>query len=106
MSKERSLRMDDRYDRFIDERIASERYETAEEVVQAGLALLEEQELEFDLIGKAFNGVPGTPWTLETLRTAIQKGEESGTPQEVDFDLLFQEVCDEFAAEPKGPVAS
>lgn len=105
MSKQRSLRIDERFDRFIDERVASERYETAEDVVQAGLALLEEQELALDEMAKAFDARPGTPWTLETLREAIRQGEESGEAKEVHFDLLFREVEAETSLESKRPVA-
>ena len=77
MGRQRSLRMDEHYDRFIDERIDSEGYGSAEAVVEAGLRLLEEQEQDMERMDEAFLRV-GKPWTPETLAAALQKGLDSG----------------------------
>lgn len=106
MSKQRSLRMEDRFDRFIEDRIASDDYETAEEVVQAGLELLAEREIALEQIRQGFDRRSGKPWTPDSLRAAIRKGEESGEAVEIDFERLFEDVCAEVDAEEKGSGAS
>lgn len=57
----RNVSLSERYDRFIDERVASGRFHNASEVVRAALALLERQELQDAL-------------KLEALRRAAAEG--------------------------------
>jgi antitoxin ParD1/3/4 len=57
---------------FIAEQVASGRYSSPEEVVGAGLRLLEEQEKK-----------------LEALRAALIEGEESGPAEDFDFDAFI-----------------
>ncbi len=91
MSRVRSLRMNDHFDRFIDERMTSEGYASAEAVVEAGLRLLEQQEASLRRIDKGFFR-DAKPWTRETLAAAIQKGLDSGEAEELDIDAFFEEV--------------
>lgn len=67
MDKSNSISLGDYFDRFVRDRINEGRYENADEVVRAGLRLLEEEE------GR-----------LTALRNAIQEGDDSGVA--VDFD--------------------
>lgn len=69
MSKNTSLILGDHYVEFIDQQIASGRYGSASEVMRAALRLLEERELK-----------------LETLRSALIEGEESGPAKPFDVD--------------------
>lgn len=66
MNQQRLLRMDEHFDRFIEDRIESEGYGSAEAVVEAGLRLLEEQEENMRKMDEAFLG-DAKPWTSETL---------------------------------------
>ena len=63
MAKNITVDLGDHFERFIASQIASGRYDTASEVVIAGLRLLEEH---------------------EALRQAIIAGENSGLPQPFD----------------------
>ena len=58
---------------FIDERIASGRYNSASDVVRAGLRLLEEHEAR-----------------VEALREALIEGERSGPATPFDFDAFIE----------------
>lgn len=99
MAQQRSLRMNEHFDRFIDERIESDGYASAEAVVEAGLRLLEEQEEDMRKGGEAFLR-DSTPWTRETFAAAIQDGIDSGEAGEVDVDQLFDEVLAEHRRQP------
>ena len=57
---------------FIDERVASGRYNSASDVVRAGLRLLEEHEAR-----------------VEALREALMEGEQSGSAAPFDFDSFI-----------------
>ena len=61
MSKNTSISLGEHFTDFIEAQISQGRYSSASEVVRAGLRLLEEREA-----------------SLQALRTALIKGEESG----------------------------
>ncbi|QIL89599.1 type II toxin-antitoxin system ParD family antitoxin [Microbulbifer sp. SH-1] len=61
MAKNTSMTLGSHFDEFIAKEVASGRYGSASEVVRAGLRLLEDTETK-----------------LETLRTLLQEGEQSG----------------------------
>lgn len=69
MGKNTSISLGEHFNDFIDEEISQGRYATVSEVVRAGLRLLEEQELR-----------------LQALRAALDEGETSGTPVELNFE--------------------
>jgi antitoxin ParD1/3/4 len=60
-----SISLSDHFDGFISEQIANGRYDTASEVIRAGLRLLEEHEMEYKT-------------KLGTLRITLIEGETSG----------------------------
>jgi len=67
MSKNTSISLGNHFDQFIESAVATGRFNTASEVVRAGLRLLEEEENR-----------------LSALRLAIQEGLDSG--RVIDFD--------------------
>ena len=67
------------FEEMIESLIASGRYSTASEVMREGLRLVEEREER----RKA---------KLEALRAEIQKGFESGPPEEVDLAEFMQSI--------------
>lgn len=69
MARNTSVSLGDHFATFIDRQVADGRYDSASEVVRAGLRLLEEHEMQ-----------------VERLRAAIIEGEESGPPEPFDFD--------------------
>ncbi len=69
MNKNTSISLGEHFTRFVDQQVEEGRFQSASEVVRAGLRLLEEHELQ-----------------IERLRAAIIEGEESGEPQPFDFD--------------------
>ncbi|MGO1402245.1 MAG: type II toxin-antitoxin system ParD family antitoxin [Flaviflexus sp.] len=69
MARNTSISLDDHFADFLAKEVASGRYGSVSEVVRAGLRLLEGQELH-----------------LAALRSALVEGEESGAPEEFDFD--------------------
>ena len=69
MARNTSVSLGDHFIGFIDERIASGRYNSASDVVRAGLRLLEEHEVK-----------------VEALREALIEGERSGPATPFDFD--------------------
>lgn len=62
------------FDSFVEREISAGRFETREDVVRAGLGLLEQQERR-----------------RERLRQALQDGLDSGEAREFDFDELFDD---------------
>ena len=69
MSRNTSVSLGDHFAGFIDERVASGRYNSASDVIRAGLRLLEEREAR-----------------VEALRDALIEGERSGPAAPFDFD--------------------
>lgn len=72
MARNTSVSLGDHFTNFIDERMNTGRYNSASDVVRAGLRLLEEQETQ-----------------LEALRAALIEGELSGEPGPFDFDAFI-----------------
>lgn len=71
-SKNTSVSLGDHFVEFVDEQIATGRYNSASDVVRAGLRLLEEQEAQ-----------------LSALRAALIEGEKSGIATDFDFDKFL-----------------
>jgi antitoxin ParD1/3/4 len=69
MPKETSFRLDTYFFAFIEEMVASGRFNSPSAVVQAGLRLLEQSESR-----------------AQALRAALQEGEDSGWIEDFDFD--------------------
>jgi len=72
MGRNTSVSLGDHFTNFIDERMEAGRFNSASDVVRAGLRLLEEQETQ-----------------LEALRAALIEGERSGEPAPFDFDAFI-----------------
>ena len=69
MSKNTSIVLGDHFEGYISKKIKSGRFHSASEVIRAGLRLLELEEKK-----------------LEDLRTALDKGEQSGVAQDFDYN--------------------
>ena len=72
MLRNTSVSLGDHFIGFINERVESGRYNSASDVVRAGLRLLEEHEAK-----------------VETLREALIEGEQSGPTAPLDFDAFI-----------------
>lgn len=97
MPRTTSVRLNEHFAEFVDQQTASGRYASVDDVIEAGLILLEER--EEDAGAGALDFGQGPAWTRETLAEAIREGEASGDPQPVDFRKLFAEVKAEAEAE-------
>ena len=73
MARNTSVSLGDHFVGFIDERVASGRYNSASDVIRAGLRLLEEHEAR-----------------AVTLREALIEGERSGSASPFDFDAFIE----------------
>jgi len=73
MRKSTSILIEEDFDAFIDQQVADGRFESAGEVVEAGLRLLRKKDEE-----------------LEELRAALIEGEESGEAGPFDFDAFLE----------------
>ncbi|MBP1858547.1 type II toxin-antitoxin system ParD family antitoxin [Rhizobium herbae] len=73
--------LDDELGAFIDRQVREGNYASANEVVQAGLRLLRDDDAK-----------------LEALRAALIEGEESGEPEEFDFDDFLKQMHGKYAA--------
>ena len=69
-----SVTLDQHFTDFIERQIAGGRYRSASETIRAGLRLLEEQELRYEI-----------------LRREIAAGEASGEPQAFSLDEFLAE---------------
>ncbi|OYN94687.1 type II toxin-antitoxin system ParD family antitoxin [Enemella evansiae] len=72
MGANTSISLDDHFTEFLAREVATGRYRSASEVVRAGLRLLEDQEAQ-----------------MSALRAALVAGEDSGEPEEFDFDAFI-----------------
>ncbi|GAA1086882.1 type II toxin-antitoxin system ParD family antitoxin [Tsukamurella spumae] len=72
MASNTSISLDDHFSEFLAREVATGRYRSASEVVRAGLRLLEDQETR-----------------MSALRAALVAGEESGPPEDFDFDAFI-----------------
>lgn len=81
VGKNTSFSMDDHYNAFIEEEVASGRYRSASDVVRAALRLLEDRETR-----------------LRALRRSLIAGERSGESTPFDFDDF---VCRKRVEEPR-----
>ena len=72
MARNTSISLDDHFSDFLAREVASGRYRNTSEVVRAALRLLEDEETR-----------------MAALRSALMAGEESGPPEEFDFDAFI-----------------
>jgi antitoxin ParD1/3/4 len=72
MAKNTSVSLGDHFMEFIERQVAEGRYNSASDVVRAGLRLLEEEEAK-----------------LAALRAALIEGEESGPSTPFDFEAFI-----------------
>jgi antitoxin ParD1/3/4 len=73
MPRNTSITLGDHFAGFVDQQVGSGRYNSASDVVRAGLRLLEEQETQ-----------------LAALRTALIEGETSGTARPLDVEAFLK----------------
>ncbi len=71
MTQNTAISLDDHFAGFLSREVATGRYRSASEVVRAGLRLLEDQEIH-----------------TAALKAALTAGEESGAPEDFDFDAF------------------
>ncbi|GHD06413.1 type II toxin-antitoxin system ParD family antitoxin [Zhihengliuella salsuginis] len=72
MASNTSISLDEHFTDFLTHEVASGRFRSASEVVRAGLRLLEDQETQ-----------------MAALRSALVAGEQSGDPEEFNFDAFI-----------------
>jgi antitoxin ParD1/3/4 len=75
MPKSSSVTVAEHFAAFIERQVEQGRYDSASDVVQAGLRLLEEQEAK-----------------LEALRAALIEGEQSGPGESFDIEAFIDEM--------------
>jgi len=73
MGKNTSISLGNHFEDFVNKKIGSGSYNSASEVIRAGLRLLEEREQK-----------------LETLRTALIEGEQSGIVENFEADSFLE----------------
>lgn len=72
MGHNTSISLDEHFSDFIAQEVQTGRYQSASEVIRAGLRLLEEHQTHVD-----------------ALRAALVAGEDSGSPEPFDFDVFI-----------------
>jgi antitoxin ParD1/3/4 len=87
----RNVQLTEALDRFVCERVATGKYESASEVVRAGLRELERRE-SIEAI------------KVERLRILIEEGLASGIADDFSFEGLLAEVDREFEGQPDEPL--
>ena len=75
MAKNAQITLNDELGDFVDRQVREGNYASANDVVEAGLRLLREDDAK-----------------LEALKAALIEGEESGEPIEFDFDDFLQRM--------------
>lgn len=75
MAKHTSFSLGEHFTHFIDQQISQGRYGSASEIVRAGLRMLEEHESK-----------------VETLRSALIEGENSGPAKKFEADKFLSSV--------------
>lgn len=75
MPRNTSVSLGGHFENFIDQLVSDGHYQSASEVIRAGLRLLEEQELR-----------------VQRLREALIAGENSGEPQPFDREAFKQKM--------------
>jgi antitoxin ParD1/3/4 len=75
MSKAVSIHLDDDSGAFVDRQIATGHFHSADEVIEAGLKLLRDQDR-----------------ALEEIRNALIEGEESGIAEDFDSETFLKEM--------------
>ena len=80
MARNTSVSLGDHFTEFIDRQVESGRYNTASDVIRAGLRRLEDDQTR-----------------LEALRAAIDEGERSGKPEPLDVDQFLAQMRSERA---------
>jgi antitoxin ParD1/3/4 len=83
MRKAMSIQIAEDFGTFIDQKVSDGLYSSREEVVEAGLRLLKEQDQE-----------------LEAIRQALIEGEESGIAEDFDPDSFLGRMRQKYAAKP------
>ena len=83
MRKAMSIQIEEDFGTFIDQKVSDGAYESRDDVVEAGLRLLKEQDAE-----------------LEAIRQALIEGEESGEAVDFDFDNFLNRMRDKYVAKP------
>ncbi len=75
MNKHATIALDEHSAGFVDRQVEEGNFASPDEVVRAGLELLEKRQAQ-----------------IERLRAAIIEGEESGEPQPFDFDEFIKRM--------------
>lgn len=81
MARNTSVSLSEHFVEFIDDQVETGRYNSASDVVRAGLRLLEEHEAK-----------------VKALQDALAEGERSGKPREFDGEAFLKRMNDEFGA--------
>ncbi|HEX5934885.1 MAG TPA: type II toxin-antitoxin system ParD family antitoxin [Pseudorhizobium sp.] len=80
MNKAVQITLSDALESFVESEVESGRFRSAQEVVEAGLRLLEQEQAQ-----------------LEKLRALLIEGEQSGEPRHVDRDEFLTRMREKYA---------
>jgi antitoxin ParD1/3/4 len=81
MARNTSVSLSEHFVDFIDDQVETGRYNSASDVVRAGLRLLEEHEAK-----------------VKALQDALREGEESGEPREFDGEAFLNKMNEKYGA--------